>query len=250
MKKFLIIILISILAIVLPAVVNNQAQAVTATPTVNQTLLEKLGNEIASKTAQLNLVEKKGIIGTVTDSSTSQITLTDTNNNTRFVDVDELTKFSSDSSSSFGISDVKKGAILGVLGLYNKQSRRILARSINVLAPFPTIIFGEIANVDKVNFELTVVKANGGRTILEIETITKSYSFSGENLIKSGFSKIQATQTISAIGFPDKQDPNKIMASQIIIFPDIQLSYNLNLTPSATIAPSTGSGVKLYPIKK
>lgn len=250
MKKFLIIILISALAITLSAVVNNQAQAVTATPTVNQTLLEKLGNEIASKTAQLNLVEKKGIIGTVTDSSTSQITLTDTNNNTRFVDVDELTKFSSDSSSSFGISDVKKGATLGVLGLYNKQSRRILARSINVLTPFPTIVFGEIANVDKVNFELTVVKANGGRTILEIETITKSYSFSGGNLIKSGFSKIQATQTISAIGFPDKQDPNKIMASQIIIFPDIQLSYNLNLTPSATIAPSTGSGVKLYPIKK
>ena len=250
MKKFLIIILISILAITLSAVINNQAQAVTATPTVNQTLLEKLGNEIASKTAQLNLVEKKGIIGTVTDSSTSQITLTDTNNNTRFVDVDELTKFSSDSSSSFGISDVKKGAILGVLGLYNKQSRRILARSINVLTPFPTIVFGEIANVDKVNFELTVVKANGGKTILEIETITKSYSFSGGNLIKSGFSKIQATQTISAIGFPDKQDPNKIMASQIIIFPDIQLSYNLNLTPSAAIAPSTGSGVKLYPIKK
>ena len=250
MKKFLIIILISVLAITLSAVINNQAQAVTATPTVNQTLLEKLGNEIASKTAQLNLVEKKGIIGTVTDSSTSQITLTDTNNNTRFVDVDELTKFSSDSSSSFGISDVKKGAILGVLGLYNKQSRRILARSINVLTPFPTIVFGEIANVDKVNFELTVVKANGGRTILEIETITKSYSFSGGNLIKSGFSKIQATQTISAIGFPDKQDPNKIMASQIIIFPDIQLSYNLNLTPSAAIAPSTGSGVKLYPIKK
>jgi hypothetical protein len=250
MKKFLIIILISVLAITLSAVINNQAQAVTATPTVNQTLLEKLGNEIASKTAQLNLVEKKGIIGTVTDSSTSQITLTDTNNNTRFVDVDELTKFSSDSSSSFGISDVKKGAILGVLGLYNKQSRRILARSINVLTPFPTIVFGEIANVDKVNFELTVVKANGGKTILEIETITKSYSFSGGNLIKSGFSKIQATQTISAIGFPDKQDPNKIMASQIIIFPDIQLSYNLNLTPSAAIAPSTGSGVKLYPIKK
>lgn len=250
MKKFLIIILISVLAITLSAVINNQAQAVTATPTVNQTLLEKLGNEIASKTAQLNLVEKKGIIGTVTDSSSAQITLSDVNGNIRFVDVDELTKFSSDSSSSFGISDVKKGAILGVLGLYNKQSRRILARSINVLTPFPTIVFGEIANVDKVNFELTVVKANGGRTILEIETITKSYSFSGGNLITSGFSKIQATQTISAIGFPDKQDPNKIMASQIIIFPDIQLSYNLNLTPSATIAPSTGSGVKLYPIKK
>jgi hypothetical protein len=250
MQKKSLFILFSVLSFTFLVFKGSVLAATPATPTVNQTLLEKLGNEIASKTAQLNLVEKKGIIGTVTDSSTSQITLTDTNNNIRFVDVDELTKFSSDANSSFGISDVKKGATLGVLGLYNKQSRRILARSINVMTPFPTIIFGEIAAIDKVNFELTVIKANGGKTVIEIQDITKSYTFTSGILTKSGFSKIQTMQAISATGFPDKQDSNKILASQIITLPNIQLNYDINLTPSAAIAPSTGSGVKLYPIKK
>lgn len=223
--------------------------AAPATPTVDQALLEKLGNEIASKTAQLNLVEKRGIIGTVTDSSNVQITLTDTNDNTRFVDVDELTKFFSDSNKSFGISDVKKGMTLGVLGLYNKQSRRILARDVDAETAFPTIIFGEVSAIDKTNYELTVVKANGGTAVIEIQDVTKSYTFLDGNLTKSGFSKVQTTQTISVTGFPDKQDANKISASQIITLPNIQLNYDLNLI-NPTIMPSTGSGIKLYPIKK
>lgn len=250
MQKLLIIILISILALTISVVKSETHAATPATPTASQTLLEKLGDEIASKTAQLNLVEKRGIIGVVTDSSTAQITLNDSNNNTRFVDVDELTKFSSDDNSSFGISDVKKGMTLGVLGLYNKQSRRILARDINVETAFPTIIFGEIAVIDKVNFELTVVKANGGKAIIEIQDITKSYTFLDGSLTKSGFSKVQTMQAISITGFPDKQDSSKILASEIITLPTIMLNYDLNITPSAAIPPSTGSGVKLYPIKK
>jgi hypothetical protein len=249
MHKILVTTSFLFLALAVLTFNSNVLAASPATPTVDQALLEKLGNEIASKTAQLNLVEKRGIIGTVTDSSNAQITLTDTNNNTRFVDVDELTKFSSDANSTFGISDVKKGMTLGVLGLYNKQSRRILARDVDVMSAFPTIIFGEVSAIDKTNYELTVVKANGGKVVVEIQDVTKSETFTAGSLTKSGFSKVQAMQTISVTGFPDKQDPNKLSASEIITLPDVQLNYNLNLA-TPTIAPSTGSGVKLYPIKK
>lgn len=248
MKKFLI--LLSLLILLLTSIVLEQkALAAAATPTTDQSLIEKLGNEIASKTAQLNLVEKRGIIGTVTDSSSVQITLTDTSGNTRFVDVDELTKFSSSSNSSFGISDVTKGTTLGVLGLYNKQSRRLLARDIDVMDAYPTIIFGEVSNIDTKNYEVTVVKANGGKSVIEIEDITKTYSFTNGTSIKSGFSKMQTMQAVSVTGYPDKQDKNKILASQIVILPNVQLKYDLN-PASPTIAPSTGSGVKLYPIGK
>lgn len=249
MRKILITTLFLFATLTIIALNSSVLAATPATPTVNQALLEKLGNEIASKTAQLNLVEKRGIIGTVTSSSNAQVTLTDTNNNTRFVDVDELTKFSSSASTSFGISDVKKGMTLGVLGLYNKQSRRILARDIDVQTSLPTIILGEISAIDKTNYELTVVKANGGKVVVEIQNISKSYTFSGGSLSKSGFSKVQTMQAVSVTGFPDTQDPNKLSASEIITLPDIQLNYNLNLA-SPTLAPSTGSGVKLYPIKK
>jgi hypothetical protein len=247
MQKFLIG--ASFLVLSLLILTGSIYAAAPTTPTANQALLEKLGNEIASKTAQLNLVEKRGIIGIVTDSSSTQITLTDTNGNTRFVDVDELTNFSSASSKSFGISDVTKGTTLGVLGLYNKQSRRILARDIEVETAFPIIVFGEISAIDKVNFEITVAKENGGKTVIEVEDITKINSFTDGILVKSGFSKTQIMQTVSVTGFPDKQDANKIMASQIIILPNVQLNYDLNIA-NPTIAPSTGSGIKLYPIKK
>lgn len=249
MKKYIFFILAALLT---TTIFTKALAATTPTPTTSTSLLEKVANEIASKTAQLNLVEKRGIIGTVTDSSGTQITLSDINGNIRFVDVDELTKFSSPSSKSYGISDVTKGTILGVLGLYNKQSRRILARQVSVQSSFPNVIYGAVADIDKINFEVTVVKENGQKVIIEIQDITKTYSFSSGTLNKSGFSKIQTGGTIVAIGFPDKQDSNKILGTRLILLPDIQTSFSLNLEPSAnpTIPPSTGSGMKLYPIKK
>jgi hypothetical protein len=251
MKRNITIILTILLAAVVLA--KGAYAATTPAPTASDnTLLEKVANEIASKTAQLNLVEKRGIIGTVTDSSGTQITLTDINGNIRFVDVDELTKFSSPSSNSYGLSDVTKGTILGVLGLYNKQSRRILARDINVEAPFPSVIYGTISNIDKTNYELSVVKENKKTIVIEIQDITKTNTYSAGQLVKSGFSKTQTAETIVAIGVPDKQDTSKIMATNIILLPDIQTSFATGLVPTVnpTIPPSTGSGVKLFPIKK
>lgn len=248
MKKSSIIFLLVLLAI-LTFVVSIQA---ADTPTPTSSLLQQVANEIASKTAQLNLVEKKGIIGTVTDSSGTQITLSDLNGNVRFVDVDELTKFSSSSSNSYGLSDVTKGTMLGVLGLYNKQSRRILARDVTVMGPFPTVIFGETTDIDKTNYEITITKQDGQKVVVEIQDITKTYSFSAGAIAKSGFSKTQNGETIVAIGFPDKQDPNKILGTRIIFLPDVQTNFAVILQPSLnpTIPPSTGSGKKLYPITK
>src|SRR3989344_7962603 len=111
----------------------NQTESLTPIQSgLTQQQINALTNKIASRVAQLKLVEKRGVIGKVTDVSNTQITLSDMSGNTRFVDVDEFTKFKSD-SKSFGISDIEKGQKIGALGLYNKQSRRILARFVEVL---------------------------------------------------------------------------------------------------------------------
>lgn len=223
----------------------------TPTPENLQQQINLLQQQVASKVAQLNLVEKKGILGTVSESSDTQITLTDLNGNTRFIDVDELTKFSSPTTNNIGISDIKKGMLIGVLGLYNKDSKRILARDISVQTPLPTIIYGVAGIIDKNNYEITVLAKNGRKTIIEIQDITKTFSYS-DSLIRSGFSKISQNETLIATGFPDKTDPGKILASNIILLPGISLASSIDLTPllSPTVQPSTGSGVKLYPITK
>ncbi len=251
MKKFLTFFtLIILINLTFVSRQNIFAATPTATNTNLQRQVDDLKNKIASKVAELKLVEKRGIIGTVTDSSDTQITLTDVSGNIRFVDVDELTKFSSD-SKSFGISDIKNGMTIGVLGLYNKQSRRILAREVNEISAVPKIIFGGIGVIDKENFEVTVVKENGQKEVLEIENITKTYSYSNNTLNKSGFSKLEEIQTIIAVGTTDKQDPNKILATRIIILPEVNITSRINLGEAAnpTIPPSTGSGKKLFPIK-
>jgi hypothetical protein len=216
-----------------------------------QAQVDQLKNKIASKVASLKLVEKRGIYGMVSDASDTQITLVNINNDNRFVDVDELTKFSSSSSKSFGISDIKKGMYLSVLGLYNKDTQRLQARVIYEDTKLPNVINGAIYSLDDDNFTLEVAKENGAKNLIDVESITKTYSFSGssEKLTKSGFSKMTLGETIIVVGYPNKTDKNKTLASRIYIFPEISASAKINLNPNQpTVVPSTGSGKKLTPI--
>lgn len=221
-----------------------------------QQQLDLLKSRIASRVAELKLVEKRGIIGKVTSSNDTQITLTDIYGNTRFVDVDELTKFSNPDvkgNASFGISDITNGMQLGVLGLFNKQSRRILARDVEVIT-LPKTFTGAIAGIDKKNFNFYLASEDGKQTFMDIETVTKTYSYTGGTLGTSGFSKITEGEMAIIQGFPDKQNPSHIIPSIIILLPDIARSPKINyvpaLNPQASAIPSTGSGVRLTPITK
>lgn len=196
------------------------AYSQTITPDIN--IKEQLITNIASRVAQLKLVEKRGIIGTVNNATNTQITITDLQDNTRFVDVDEFTKFTSPKSKGvFGISDIKGGETLGVLGLYNKDSRRILARFVTVLA-IPKVVRGGVASIDNNNFTIDVSTIDGKKVIIDVGYTTSTYSYSREDdYIRSGFSKIQEDYSIIASGTLDPKDENKILATRILIFPDI-----------------------------
>ena len=96
-----------ILALILFSIsVVTPALAVTKTPTptteekdsqasesAELKTIERIKEMVADKVSKLNLVEKRGIVGTVTDTSTTQIVVQDLQNNKRFIDIDELTKF-------------------------------------------------------------------------------------------------------------------------------------------------------------
>src|SRR5258708_2265324 len=102
MKKLILILTIILFGSILFTRSNAYAVAKsestpTASPSASQAANEKLNKEIdqlkekiASHVAELNLVEKRGVLGTVTDSSNNQVTLTDISGNTQFVDVDEI----------------------------------------------------------------------------------------------------------------------------------------------------------------
>lgn len=262
-KIFLTLLIICIFALspqIAFAVTTTPTQPPTPTPTKSPSPLDQqindLKDRIASRVAQLKLVEKRGIMGSVTDVSNTEITLSDVEGNTRFVDVDELTKFASPSAKgSFGISDITKGSRISVIGLYNKQSRRILARFVNVLLQ-TRVIHGASIGVNTKTFSMTVVTDTNQQFTVDIETTTKIFSYTKtDGLVKSGFSKLKDDQHIIVMGFPDPTDTTHITASRIYVFPDIPRNPKIQmaqpaLQPDSAVTPSTGSGKKLTPIVK
>ncbi len=214
--------------------------------------LNNLKERIASRVAQLNLVDKRGIVGTVTDVNGTQITITDIQGNTRYIDVDELTQFMSTSSKQIGISDITKGSAIGILGLYNKESKRILARFIDEMT-LPTLISGAVTNIDKENYEITVSTPDKKDRIVEIDTITKTVVYGKDTgLVRSGFSKIQQGERVFVVGYPDTKNNTKLIAGRIIRMPDVAVNPKIViLKPDEMgITSSTGSGVKLAPLIK
>lgn len=237
-------------------VLQKSRAAVTPTPTtsVTQKVEEQINNlkdRIASRVAQMNLVEKRGFIGTVTDVSETQLTVNDLQNNPRIIDVDELTKFSSpDAKSSFGISDIAKGTTIGIIGLYNKDSRRLLARWVDVLK-LPTVLTGGILAIDKEGFTLTIATTNSQSTTIDVEDITKTTAYTKDGgVVRFGFSKLVTGQRVLVVGFPNAKNSNEIIASRIVVFPDLPVNPKIPMINPTDTVPSTGSGKKLTPITK
>lgn len=206
------------------------AQAATPTPeNKTQQIRDQLITNIASRVAQLKLVEKRGIIGKVTDVTSTQITIADIQNNTRFVDVDELTKFSNPAAKgTYGISDITKDTTIGILGLYNKESRRILARFVNTIT-IPTIVHGGVAAIDDENFSLSITSEEGKQMTVDIENITRTFSYnSSEGYIRSGFSKIKKSYNILVSGLINSADGSRMTATRVTFFPEIPVSPKVN----------------------
>lgn len=245
----------------------NKVHAATPTPTskVSPTSAPKasggkldqqinqLKNKIASRVAELNLVEKRGIIGVVTQVEGNKLTLTDPAGKTRYVDVDEITKFSG-GKTNFDLSKITKGTRITVLGLYNKESKRILARFIN-LANSPFFLSGVISDIDSKKFIVTITTEDQKQTKLDVQSTTKIVTQDKEEgLVKYGFSKLKATDRVFAVGSPDKKDPSLFTTTRLIVLPDLPQNPKILIVPTEasvtdTIKPSTGSGKKLTPVR-
>lgn len=205
--------------------VQTLAMAQTATPkaasqTVTDTLSEQitdLKEKIASRVAELDLVEKKGIVGIASDVDDTQVTITDIYGKPRVVDIDEITNFTSpDDEESFGISDIEPGMKISVLGLYNKETERLLARFVTVVS-LPQYIAGQIDQIDEDGFVLSVTGQNDVAYEIDVETSTTTQQYIDEDFERSGFSDLKVGQDIFVTGYEDEDDTSRISASRILI---------------------------------
>lgn len=231
---------------------------ISKAPTTEQDLdrIQKIKEMVAKKVSQLKLVEKRGILGTVKETSNTQIVIEDTHSDSRTIEIDELTKFQENvgSSKTFGISDIKKGDILSFVGLYNKASRRLLARVITRVKTIPEYFEGVVISKSAANYTLDAVNDKGDTRIIDIGISTKTQTFTAESgMVKSGFTKIIVGQRILAAGFDDPKDKKTLLASRIVYFDDsVPPSENMKKYQTATpeASPTPSPSRKITPLIK
>lgn len=239
MKKFILFFILSL--IIFNSSTFAQSPTKRSLPTsegqdkINDRV-DELKNKIASRVAELNLVEKRGIVGVVESVSDVQITINDLSNKRRIIDVDEFTKFSLGKEDS-GISDIKKGAKISILGLYNKESQRLLARFINEVS-IPLFLEGVISQKNKENFTINLATEDGTNYTIDIEKITKTFEYSKGELEEAGFSKLETFQNAFVIGYPEAKDRTRITGSKIIVFPGFPKNPKIKIITEPSVSPT------------
>jgi hypothetical protein len=141
------------------------------------------------------------------------------------------------------------------IGLYNKDSRKLLARFITKKV-FPLNINGVVREVDIKNGTLKVEDKKKGQTFtVDIEKNTKITNYTKEQgLAKFGLSKIEIGQRAHVNGIASTSEENRIAASHILLLPGNAIGI---LTPpsgqkpaSASASPSAKPKASPTPTKK
>lgn len=240
----IISIFITVLFIV--SLLSPAALAQTPAPTdaeKNEKLNERINDlkeKIASRVSELNLVEKRGIIGTISETSTTSITLTDVNGQTRLVDVDEITKFSTTPArAGFGLSDLSKGMKIRVLGLYNKQSKRILARFVNTTID-PTAQTGAATDINGTDLTMTLLAKDNKKFQIDADRSTDVFSYDKESgLADATFAAVEAGNRVYVVGFSDKDNASLLIPSRVIVFKNLPINPKINISaPPAAQSPA------------
>lgn len=209
--------------------------------------IQKIKDIVASKVAELDLVEKRGIIGKVVENKNMSLVVEDVKGNSRSIDVDELTEFSigDDNDKDLGVSDLKKGTLYSFVGLYNKDTERLLARTISETDSIPVFIDGVISGIDEVEKQIQITNTKGEVKTIDIQTSTKTSLSNADGAIeKSGFSKLELNQRVLAAGFVDTKDDKLIVARRIMHFESLPPSKEMkdNTTKASSTTETTDEG--------
>jgi hypothetical protein len=224
--------LFTIIFLLLNTVAAYASQETSENPENKINSVDQIKNKVASRVAELKLVEKKGLVGTVEKVDNNQIRIIDLNNKVRIIDVDELTNFSSNDNDDFGLSDISKGSKISAVGLYNKESERLLARYITE-TNIPVFLSGVISDKDSKNYTITLSTEDNKDFKVDIEKITKSYELTDNELEEAGFTKIEASQNALVIGYPDPKEENRLSATKILVIPNLPQNPKINFNKKA-----------------
>ncbi len=209
--------------------------------------VDDLKDKIASTVAQLDLVSKRAFVGEVSKLEKTQITI-EKANETKIIDVDELTKYfvidDNDKRKEVKFDSIRLTQKIVALGLYNKESRKLLAR-IALVKEIPMHVNGIVKEVDIKGGTISVEdKKKNQIYIVDIEKTTKISKFvKAEGLISSGISKIEIGERAHVSGTKEASEEARLNASRVLILPGkaVGITALKETTSSATSSAKTAT---------
>lgn len=211
--------------------------AVAATPSpipVSSATLEKakeLKEKVASKIAELKVLSKRGVIGTIKSIKDTSLILT-SNSKDITVDTDDTTKITllqKGKRSTLKLSDLKSDQKILVWGQYNNDQETLKAKQI-LSRVFSQMFIGTVKSIDKDN--LTILDQT------ENKEYTLSISSAAINILNKdkSFSKAEI-KAVSTGDFAHAYvTSDKVL--RLLIIPKNVLSSIAAQTPKPTASPS------------
>lgn len=204
--------------------------SLTAVPTEKAIPTTKLDNDvqqlkdkIATKVAELRKESKTVLSGNVTTNDSTTITIEGQDGKTHKITYDEtVTKLQSvikKTPLDIKITDVKKGDYIIAAGL---QIEDTLTATVIYVDQQYLVLSGKVSDVNKTDFEITIVTSDKDTLILDIESATKQSILNSKSseIERSGFSKIHIGDTIHfAIIKPKDSNTTNSMAQRLLIIP-------------------------------
>lgn len=213
--------------------------------------IDEIKEKIASTVAQLNLVSKKAFIGEITKLEKNQLTI-ERRGEAKIVEVDELTAYTENAKAKkqeIAFEDLDVGDTIVAIGLYNKDSRRLLARFV-LIKDIPLALSGAVREVDIKGGTIAVEdKRTGKKFIVDIETTTKTNNYTPQSgITKSGLSKIEIGQRAHVYGLPDSDEGDRMTALRVLLLPE--KIAEISKPPEEEVPTTTKEETTPVPTKK
>lgn len=215
----------------------SQTVTIATSPTPNaQQKLDTLKDRLASAATELQQSQKRAIFGTVKVTSVSTITVSTKTSDMKIELTDNISVFQNikGKRATLTTDQISRGDDVVVFGDYDTNLDILKAQVIFIQDTIPERISGTVTAVSKKDYTVTVATAGGQSYIVDFETTTKAFTWTGTGGIqKAGFAKLAVGDTVHVLETPEPKTDNRVSAIRIL-----DIGNLTGTTPKAATSPS------------
>lgn len=220
----------------------------SATPTVSDKAkqIDDLKERLATKVAELKQLQRQAFYGTIKSVSVSTFTVETATKDLKIELTDDIKIFQKikGTRTELKVENLEKGDIVTVFGEYDATLELLKAKVVFIQSTDPIRIAGNITEVNKTDYTITISSADTKTYTIDFETTTKTSVWNGKELEKGGFSKLIVGNTIHITGSAVAKKENRISAARITNLGSDVNESTVTITPTPTEIASPTATIK------